>query len=96
MKEVTRTLVVGRTINIDTEENDPVDIRCGGPRWLGFDFTVDAEEDIKDLEVFIKKCFQDNNRYYHNICISSSTVEVPKTQIWSRAKIKRCIKENDV
>lgn len=96
MKEVVRTLVLGRAITIDTEENDPVDIRCGGPRYLGFDFVVDADEDVKDLEKFIKSTFSKFGRSYQRIYINRDTVEVPKNQIWNRENIESCIKKNDV
>ena len=29
-----------RKISVDSVYNDPVDIRCGGPEYLGFDFFV--------------------------------------------------------
>lgn len=32
-----------RKISIDVAENDTVDIRCGGPYYLGFDFTVESK-----------------------------------------------------
>ena len=31
-------------IGVDCVPNDPVDIRCGGPAYLGFDFYVKKEE----------------------------------------------------
>ena len=33
-----------KKIVVDCERNDPVDIRCGGPDYLGFDFYVKDEE----------------------------------------------------
>jgi hypothetical protein len=96
MKEVVRTLVLGRAITIDTVENDPVDIRCGGPRYLGFDFVVDAEENVKDLEKFLKGCFNKFGMSFQRIYISNDTIEVPKAQIWNHDLIESCIKKNDV
>ena len=32
------------SVVVDTRENDPVDVRCGGPQYLGFDFTVQADQ----------------------------------------------------
>lgn len=93
MKEVTRTLVVGRTISIDTKENDRVDIRCGGPPLLGFDFTIDADEDVKEITSFIKETFSEFKKSYIRLSVSSSTCEVSRSSIWSRDKIKKCIKD---
>lgn len=31
-------------ISVDCVVNDPVDVRCGGPDFLGFDFFVRQEE----------------------------------------------------
>ena len=39
-----------KKISVDSVYNDPVDIRCGGPEYLGFDFYV-KEEEVKDLEL---------------------------------------------
>ena len=36
-------------INIDCTINDPVDVRCGGPEYLGFDFNV-RKEDSKEID----------------------------------------------
>lgn len=41
-------------LSVDCYENDSVDIRCGGPRYLGFDFTVFSEDVDFALEA-IKK-----------------------------------------
>lgn len=94
MKTVKRTLVVGRRVTINTEENDPVDIRCGGPMWLGYDFIVDADENVKDLKKFIDNTFKKFNKYYSSVYVSSGTEEVPKSSIWSHSKIEKCIKES--
>lgn len=91
MKEVVRALVVGRKVSIDTEENDPVDIRCGGPQYVGYDFVVDADEDPKEVEKFIKQCFADLHRSYVHLYVSTSTVEVPKENIWDHARMRHCI-----
>lgn len=43
----------GRMCSINTERNDPVDIRCGGPAYLGFDFVLDASIPLKKWEKII-------------------------------------------
>ena len=37
-------------IAVDCVHNDPVDIRCGGPLYLGFDFFVKKEETDEMIE----------------------------------------------
>jgi hypothetical protein len=39
--------------SINCKENDRVDIRCGGPQFLGFDFHMDSE--LEESEVIDKK-----------------------------------------
>lgn len=39
--------------SIDICSNDPVDIRCGGPQTLGFDFYLDADLAEKDVKKFL-------------------------------------------
>lgn len=40
------------TISVDCAHNDPVDIRCGGPEYLGFDFFV-KQEDVQEMMHYI-------------------------------------------
>ena len=35
-----KKLIKCSRIGVDCVANDPVDIRCGGPEYLGFDFNV--------------------------------------------------------
>ena len=37
-------IIVCSHISVDCVVNDPVDVRCGGPDFLGFDFFVKLEE----------------------------------------------------
>ena len=39
-------------ISVDCVANDPVDIRCGGPEYLGFDFNVRVEQ-TEEMKKFI-------------------------------------------
>lgn len=41
-------------ISVDCVSNDPVDIRCGGPEFLGFDFLCKRRE------------YKRNDKIYHN------------------------------
>lgn len=40
-------------ISVDCVANDPVDIRAGGPYYLGFDFNV-KEEETEEMKKFIE------------------------------------------
>ena len=43
-----KKLIKCSRIGVDCVANDPVDIRCGGPEYLGFDFNV-REEETEDM-----------------------------------------------
>lgn len=60
-------------INIDCTINDPVDVRCGGPEYLGFDFNV-RKEDSKEMLNFIKEAL--------------NILEVPCKRIYIYAEFK--------
>jgi len=93
MKTVVRELVVARSVSIDTIPNDPVDVRCGGPYYLGFDFKVDADEDVSNLREYLTSVFADCHKPYERISITTTTVDVPKEHIWSREKMRQYITE---
>ena len=48
MKKIINCTVIA----VDCVANDPVDIRCGGPAYLGFDFYVKKEE-TEEVKKFI-------------------------------------------
>lgn len=77
-----------RKIIVDCERNDPVDIRCGGPVTLGFDFFVNDEE-ADNMISFIKEELKKNNRplmaINHYAC--------QDTTPWTKEMISQCIKE---
>lgn len=60
-------------IGVDCTINDPVDVRCGGPEYLGFDFNV-RKEDSKEMLNFIKEAL--------------NSLEVPCKRIYIYAKFK--------
>ena len=47
-------------ISVDCVKNDSVDIRCGGPSYLGFDFNVpkDKLEEMKRFVIESLKIFE--------------------------------------
>ena len=76
-------------IVVDCEENDIVDIRCGGPRILGYDFYVEDEE-VKDLVKFIKEMLKKYNQPLMKIQTISN---VTSFYVWNKENIEKCIKE---
>lgn len=89
MQKVTRELIVARTVIIDSVENDSVDIRCGGPLWLGFDFSVDADEDPEELKTWLREVAAKHGCPIRSILIASCTREVQK--VWSREEMEHVI-----
>ncbi len=79
-------------ICVDCVANDPVDMRCGGPDYLGFDFFV-KEELTEDMQKFIS--------------VTLETLEVPLTRmyvggrktlgekdVWTKERIVEAIKKD--
>ena len=77
-----------KLIVVNCEENDIVDIKCGGPRYLGFDFIVNDNE-VEEMTNFIKDTLKENN----TPLISIYSTETTSTNLWTKEKIKECIKE---
>jgi len=73
----------------ELQKNDIVDIKCGGPAFLGFDFNVDPEKKNEMIK-FIQKCLKDNNIP----CISTHASGMAiVNKVWSKERIKKCIEE---
>lgn len=77
-----------RKIIVDCERNDPVDIRCGGPVTLGFDFFVNDEE-ADDMISFIKKELNKNKLPLMAI----NHYQCQDTTPWTKEMIRNCIRE---
>ena len=54
VKKVTKTQYLLKHVCVNVANNDLVDIRCGGPNILGFDFYVDPDWKPDDIKKFIK------------------------------------------
>ena len=78
-----------KKIVVDCEYNDPVDIRCGGPRILGFDFYVN-DESVDNIITHIKQELHHFGRPMMNI----SVFNAPENAVIStKAMISECIKD---
>lgn len=90
MRKVKRTLVKVKKITVNCERNDPVDMKCGGPAVLGFDFYVDADEDMVD---FIKSKLRENGLPVMSISVSKKEDEIVEKNLWTKEKISECIRK---
>ena len=90
MRKVKRILVKVRKITVNCEQNDSVDIKCGGPDFLGFDFFVDADEDMVD---FIKSKLGENGLPVMSISVSEKENEIEEKNLWTKEKISECIRK---
>jgi hypothetical protein len=82
-------------IDITCIRNDSVDIRCGGPATLGYEFYVSPDENIDELKKFLEGCIKKYHRPFMGITVKSHE-NFPVEHLWTREKMEKCIKENDL
>jgi len=90
MKKVTRTLFKAKHYSVNCKRNDSVDIRCGGPPILGFDFYIDADLDEGETIAWLKQALKEANHNCMGISVRGET-EVQK--LWTQEAIVKCMKE---
>ena len=73
------------TISIDCCHNDPVDIRCGGPDYLGFDFYVD-KKDAQKMMQFIIVTIEQLRCPLLNITLGDD-LTIDEDMVWTKEKI---------
>ena len=78
-------------ISVDCVKNDPVDIRCGGPDYLGFDFYV-KEELTDEMKNFISVTLESLEVPLTRIFISGKKV-LEEKDVWTKEKIVEIIKK---
>jgi hypothetical protein len=76
---------LGVKISVDCCDNDPVDIRCGGPDYLGYDFFVRAEDKEEMIE-FIKEKIEEFGLPLQAIYAWGERV-YPINILWTKGKI---------
>lgn len=79
-------------VEVNCVLNDPVDVRCGGPYYLGFDFFVKREE-TEDMINFIEATLNEFNVPLIGICSYNREIE-ELNNIWTKEKIYDCIKND--
>ena len=72
-------------ISIDCVVNDPVDIRCGGPEYLGFDFNV-KEEETEEMKKFIEITLETFGIPLINLYHSKTNL-IEEKYVWTKEKI---------
>lgn len=81
--------VVCSNIRVDCCINDPVDVRAGGPQYLGFDFYV--KEDKTDLMMgFIKTSLNEFGVPLINIS-NNGKITVNEEDVWDENRIVNAI-----
>lgn len=83
--------IKGAKISVDCVPNDPVDIRCGGPEYLGFDFFV-REEETEILKEFISITLNNFEIPITNIYVSNF-LDLSPNEVWNKERIVECIKK---
>ena len=86
-------MCTAKHIIVNCKINDAVDVRCGGPKVLGYDFYVDPDDEIGIIE-FIKKKLKRYGRPL--LSIKSHDNEVRKSHLWTKSMIEKCIMENEM
>lgn len=82
------------TISVDCCHNDPVDIRCGGPYYLGFDFFVRRHEE-QEMVKFIIATIEELHVPLMSVNIGD-VVELTEDHVWTKERILASItKEAD-
>ena len=80
---------------IDCQRNDSVDIKCGGPEYLGYDFFIDCENSHEMIE-YIKEVCQELNVPIINLYFDQDKIyEKEEGKIWTKEKIYECIENNE-
>lgn len=67
-------------ISINTERNDPVDVKCGGPYYLGFDFKIKKEKGytLKKIETKMRSLLEKENTHYISLNVFEQEYKEPK------------------
>ncbi len=95
MKTKTIEVCDGIFIDVTCAHNDPVDIRCGGPATIGYEFIISPDEDVEDMTNFIKSCLKKYRRPLIGID-TSTRKDFPVEHLWTKERIEKCIKENSL
>ena len=79
-------------IAVSCVANDPVDIRCGGPEYLGFDFNV-IEKDTEEMKEFIILTLETLKIPLENLYVCG-IIEVEEKNVWNKKRIVEIIQKD--
>ncbi len=79
-------------IAVDCTENDPVDINCGGPEILGYDFFV-RESEAEEKMMFIRSIIAELNIPLKDVYIVEFD-KLSEDQLFSNEDIRKCIERD--
>lgn len=80
-----KELIKYSKIMVDCVHNDPVDIKAGGPAYLGFDFFVKSEE-VQEMINFITVTLQEYKIPLVNIGIDPIPLCLTLDEFWTKEK----------
>lgn len=83
-------LVPTKHISVDCVENDRVDINCGGPRMLGYDFNVSNDMNEGDIRQFLIDELKKNGQPLKSITITYRKIDA--RHHWTKERIAEEIK----
>ncbi len=79
-------------ISVDCTENDPVDIKAGGPEILGYDFFV-RESEAEEKMAFIRAVISELNIPLKSVYIAEF-IQLSEDQLWSNERIRASIQRD--
>lgn len=85
-----KKLIKCSRIGVNCVVNDPVDVRCGGPQYLGFDFNV-LDSKVNYMKIYIKSTLESLSVPF--VAFTTSSVEVPEEHLWDEDRIYDCISD---
>ena len=93
----TKKIIVCDAIHYDVscEHNDSVDIKCGGPVILGYNFIVSPDENQVEMIKFLENCIKKYDRPFMGIS-TNIIKDFPIDKLWKKEKIEDCIKNQDI
>lgn len=93
----TKTIEVCNAVlyDISCERNDSVDIRCGGPATLGYEFYVSPDEDKEEMKKFLEACIKKYRRPFIRIS-TYKRKNFPVKNLWTMEKMEECIKNHAI
>ena len=85
-------IILCATIGVNCVENDPVNVKNGEPKYLGFVFNV-KREDAEYMMKFIEETLNRFNVPYEDIYVYNS-ISLPIVKVWTKERIVAAISKD--